>query len=142
MSSVFDIPVEQLIPQRPPFVLVDGIIEHTHDKTISTFTIPDDHILVEEGMLSSYGLIEHMAQSAALRSGYEAHQKKEQPKTGFIGTISNAIIHQLPPVESTITTMVHQTSQILNFIVIDCKAYMKETLLAECSMKIVLMDET
>lgn len=140
MDSRYDIPVEQLIPQRPPFVLVDGIIEHTEDKTISSFTIPADHILVEERALSSYGLIEHMAQSAALRSGYESHQKKEQPKTGFIGTVSNAIIYQLPPAGNRITTVVHQTSQILNFIVIECKAYMQETLLAECSMKIVLMD--
>ena len=35
-----------LIPQRPPFVLVDSIYEHNEREILSGFTVPEGHILV------------------------------------------------------------------------------------------------
>lgn len=136
---MFDIPIEKLIPQRTPFVLVDGIAKHDDSYTTSHFLITEDHVLIEDGKLSAYGLLENMAQTAALRSGYESYVKGEKQATGFIGTITNATIHTLPDAGKEITTIVHQTNQILNFILIDCTAYCNDVILAECSMKIVLM---
>ena len=142
MSEInFDIHVEKLIPQRPPFLLVDKILSHDEHITESVFRIGTDHILIEDGVLSAYGLIENMAQSAALRSGYEAYQNNLKPKTGFIGTITNSNIYLLPSAGSTIRTEVLQTTQIMNIIVIECKCFQDEILLADCSMKIVLMEE-
>ncbi len=138
---MFEIPVERLIPQREPFVLVDKITRHEDDMTTSCFFIPSSHLLIENNRLSAYGLIENMAQSAALRSGYQAYSANDKPKVGFIGTIEKAIIHQLPDSEQTIITEVRQTAQIMNFIVIECRSFLNETLLAECSMKIVLQEE-
>ncbi len=142
MSEInFDIQVVKLIPQRAPFLLVDKILSHDGNITESVFRIDSDHILVEDGVLSAYGLIENMAQSAALRSGYEAYKHNLKPKTGFIGTITNSNIYKLPAVGSTIRTEVIQTTQIMNIIVIECKCFQNEILLADCSMKIVLMEE-
>lgn len=142
MSEInFDIHVEKLIPQRPPFLLVDKILSHDDHITESVFSIGADHILIEDGVLSAYGLIENMAQSAALRSGYEAYKNNLKPKTGFIGTITNSNIYLLPSAGSTIRTEVLQTTQIMNIIVIECKCFQDEILLADCSMKIVLMEE-
>ncbi len=137
----FPIPLDKLIPQRKPFVLVDSITLHQDDLTETSFLIDAGHILVEEGLLSAYGLLENMAQSAAMRSGFEAHNSNKNPKTGFIGTITNANIYQLPSVNTEIRTKVIQTTQIMNIIVIECQSFLKEDKLADCSMKIVLMDE-
>lgn len=137
----FSIPLEILIPQRPPFVLVDNITNHDGEVTESSFYVDPEHILVEDGVLSAYGLLENMAQSAALRSGYEAHIANHKPKTGYIGTITNSNIYSLPAVHTIINTKVIQTTQIMNIIVIECSCFAGEVLLADCSMKIVLMEE-
>lgn len=138
---MFDIPVERLIPQREPFVLVDKITSHKDDLTKTSFFIPSTHLLLENNRLSAYGLIENMAQSAALRSGYQALSANEKPKVGFIGAIEKATIHHLPSSQQTITTEVRQTAQIMNFIIIECSSFLNNTLLSECSMKIVLQEE-
>ncbi|MCO6460009.1 MAG: hypothetical protein J5I59_01290 [Saprospiraceae bacterium] len=138
---MLEILVEHLIPQREPFVLVDGILSHGNDETQSTFTIPADHILIEEGHLSSYGMLEHMAQTAALRSGYEAMTDGQRPKTGFIGTIDKSEIHRLPSIGMTIHTRIRQTASIMNFIVVECNSFAGDQLLATSTMKIVLQDE-
>ena len=137
----YSVPLDDLIPQRPPFVLVDKITNHSGAVTESVFHVDPGHILIEDGVLSAYGLLENMAQSAALMSGYEAHISDKKPKTGYIGTITNSNIYSLPAVNTEINTRVVQTTQIMNIIVIECTAYSGEVLLADCSMKIVLMDE-
>ena len=140
-QQLFNLELNILIPQRAPFVLVDGIIAHESNKTTSVFKVDKDHILIEDGKLSAYGLIENMAQSAALMSGYEAHLSQLKPKTGFIGTITNAHIYDLPSIGEILMTQVIQTTQIMNIIVIECFCFCREIKIAECSMKIVLMEE-
>ena len=58
------------IPQRPPFVMVDEIIDSGEKKTCSKFLIKEDNIFVENGFLKEPGLVENIAQTAAARAGY------------------------------------------------------------------------
>ena len=60
--------IENFIPQKHPFVLMSDIDEWNEKFTIGSFTIPADHILVENGKLTEEGLVEHMAQTAAVSS--------------------------------------------------------------------------
>ena len=140
-QNIFPIALEKLIPQRAPFILVDGIVSHESGITIAQFIINEDHVLIEDGYLSAYGLLENMAQAAALMSGYEAHLEKTIPKTGFIGTITNANIYHLPAPGDVMLTEVIQTTRIMNIIVIECMCHCGDTKLADCSMKIVLMED-
>jgi len=133
--------IQHLIPQKDPFVLVSSCISHDESDTVATFIIPANHVLVEDNRLSPYGLIEHMAQSAAIRSGLAAQMKNEPPPIGFIGTINDAIIHHLPPVGAEIHTTVHQTTALLNIIVIETQCFMSDRLIAQSKMKIVLMGD-
>ncbi len=100
-----------------------------------------ENVLVDSGYFTGYGLIENMAQTAAIRSGIQALHSGEKSKTGFIGTLNNAHIYQLPEVGSELTTTVHQTTQVLNIIVIKATCHCADILIADCQMKIVLMDE-
>jgi predicted hotdog family 3-hydroxylacyl-ACP dehydratase len=58
--------VESLIPQKFPFVMINGISEYSEEHLVSGFTIKDDNIFVHEGIFQASGLIEHQAQSVAL----------------------------------------------------------------------------
>ena len=73
MIPPFDqIPIEYLLPQRPPFVFVDHLLHHEEECTRTSFRIPEQGIFVENGRLATGGLVEQMAQSSAARVGYIA----------------------------------------------------------------------
>ena len=73
----------QLIPQKPPFVMVDSLLEYNEKEGTTGFTIPADNILVENNIFSEPGVIEHMAQSMSLWRGYQGFLSGlDKPKTG------------------------------------------------------------
>src|SRR4051812_18920654 len=102
------------IPQRPPFVLVTELISCNEERTLSSFTIPQLHVLVEEGKLTESGLVENMAQTAACGMGYRGAEGKEVSRVGFIGALKNLKVKRLPPAGSTITTEVRTLHTVMN----------------------------
>ncbi len=66
-----------LIPQRPPIVMVDSFCGIEDNCSYSGLTVTDDNIFCQEGKLQEAGLVEHIAQSAAARIGYIYLQKNE-----------------------------------------------------------------
>ena len=71
--------ITELIPQRPPMVMVDrfeGI--DAEDQSHTSLTVREDNLFVEEGALTECGLIEHMAQSAAARVGWRCREAGEK----------------------------------------------------------------
>ena len=68
----------ELIPQRPPFVLVDEVV-FADDSSIETqFCIQGDHYFSRNGFFHGSGLIENMAQSAAAHAGYLSWVNKQE----------------------------------------------------------------
>ncbi len=128
--------IENFIPQKHPFVLMSDIDEWNEKFTIGSFTIPADHILVENGKLTEEGLVEHMAQTAAVSSGYTSHKNNTPVPVGFIGQIKTLKIHSLPTALSTIKTKMEHIHQVGPISVIQCTCTLNEELLAECEMKI------
>ncbi len=58
------------IPQKPPMVMVDRIVEINDMTTVTAFLIRADNVFVDNGLFREPGLIENIAQSAA--AGMEA----------------------------------------------------------------------
>ncbi|PKD17159.1 FabZ [Salegentibacter salinarum] len=132
----------QLIPQKPPFVMVDSLLEYT-DKTGTTgFTIPEDNILVENSIFSEPGLIEHMAQSMSLWRGYEGFLSGlDKPKTGFIGAIKSVEILELPKAGNKLVTYVEILQEFMNVTSVGARTFDEEgNLLATSEMKTVTVD--
>lgn len=132
----------QLIPQKPPFVMVDSLLEYT-DKTGTTgFTIPADNILVEDSIFSEPGLIEHMAQSMSLWRGYEGFLSGlDKPKTGFIGAIKSVEILELPKAGTKLVTYVEILQEFMNVTSVGARTFDEEgKLLATSEMKTVTVD--
>ena len=74
-----------LIPQRAPIVMVDELLDVYGIVSRSRFTIREENIFVDNGILSECGLIEHIAQSAAERVGYIFKSKNQPIPIGYIG---------------------------------------------------------
>lgn len=131
-----------LIPQKPPFVMVDSLLDYTALTGITGFTIPEDNILVEDGIFSEPGLIEHMAQSMSLHRGYQGFiAGLEKPKTGFIGVIKSVEIIELPKAGMRLKTFVEILHEIMNVTLVTARTE-DETgkLLATSEMKTVTVD--
>ncbi|PRX47397.1 hypothetical protein [Salegentibacter salegens] len=132
----------QLIPQKPPFVMVDSLLEYTEKTGTTGFTIPSDNILVENTIFSEPGLIEHMAQSMSLWRGYEGFLSGlDKPKTGFIGAIKAVEIMELPKAGSKLVTYVEILQEFMNVTSVGARTFDEEgKLLATSEMKTVTVD--
>ena len=88
MISFEQIPIGELLPQRPPFVFVDSLLYYDPTVTRTAFRVPETGLFVEDGCFRTAGLIEHMAQSAAARIGYISRYVLHVPvRIGFIGNV-------------------------------------------------------
>jgi 3-hydroxymyristoyl/3-hydroxydecanoyl-(acyl carrier protein) dehydratase len=130
--------VLKLIPQRPPIVMVDKLISAADGKTVSGFTILADNIFVENGIMQEPGMVENVAQSAALGVGYMCSIKNEKVPLGFIGAVKNLKIYGLPAVGDELKTEIQVDYEVFEATLITGKVYCADKLLAQCEMKIFL----
>ncbi len=131
-----------LIPQKPPFVMVDALFEYTDLTGITGFFIPRDNILVIDDILSEPGIIEHMAQSMSLHRGYQGFLSGLiKPKTGFIGVIKSVEIFELPKAGSKLRTYVEILHEVMNVTSVSARTEDElGTVLALSEMKTVTVD--
>jgi len=134
-----DIPILELIPQRPPFVMVDRLISYDENGFSSKFTIDADNLFAKNGFFKEEGMLENIAQTAAAGAGYGFYTAKEKVKLGYIGAVKNARILQRPKVGCTITTQIKILNKVFNVDIVEGKIFDSENnLLASCEMKIFI----
>jgi len=138
---VKDTAIHALIPQRPPFVLVDAFVFTDEHQTYSLFKIPPGHLLVEHGVLTEGGLVENIAQTAAARMGYLCRLEDKPVPVGYIGAVQQLEIHGLPQAGDEIKTDITVTNQVFNVTLITGRVHLGERLLAQCDMKIFLSNQ-
>ncbi len=132
--------ISNLIPQRPPMVMVDEVLEASETKIISRFNISPENVLCEGDFLGEAGIVENIAQTSAAGVGLSMAEKDEnaEPPIGFIGALKNLMIYKLPKVNSAIQTEVTLLHRIMDASVIEGKVFQEGNLIAECEMKIFL----
>jgi len=128
--------VIKMIPQGPPFVMIDKLISTDEVITESGFFIEADNVLCNDGYFSASGLTENIAQTAAVRAGYVALKNNIKPNIGFIGAIKKLKIHRLPSVGQHIETRIEVKNRVLNFSLITGHVFCSGELMAECEMRI------
>ncbi len=131
--------VTGLIPQRHPFVMIDRLVYADEKRLESSLHISEDNILTENGVFSEAGLIENIAQSAAMHAGYMAAGKKEKTPGGMIGGVKNLAIQRLPQSGNKIKTEIIIEHEIMNAKVIRGIVSIEEKVIAECEMKVFLL---
>lgn len=130
------------IPQRPPFVMVDQLFEVTENAVESGFTIKKNNQLVEGGKFQASGLIENMAQTCALFAGYRAHEMGKEAPVGFIASVKDVAIQQLPEVGESIITHIEIVNELMNMQI--ARAVVKNQeheILAGCELRIFIKED-
>lgn len=128
----------KFIPQRPPIVMVDKLISAEDKKTISGLHITANNIFVENNHLQEPGIIENIAQSAALGVGYMCQLKNEKVPIGFIGAVSNLKVFSLPEVNTELRTEIQVDYEVFDATLISSKVFCNEEVIARAEMKIFL----
>jgi predicted hotdog family 3-hydroxylacyl-ACP dehydratase len=135
------LPVENiipLIPQKPPFVMVGKLLSTDELHTRSSFTIEPGNVFVKDGIFQEAGLMENIAQTAALRAGYVAKSENKPVAVGYIGAVSNFEIFDLPKTGDEIETGIWVENQIFDVTVLSGKVWHNGNLLAQCEMKLFI----
>jgi len=133
--------LERLLPHRDPFVMVDTLRYYDEDQLESSFTIPEDNLLVENSFFSEAGLIENMAQSIALHTGYKGYLSKLPAREGYIAAIKNVKITKLPKVNQTINTKVTIIYAALEMSQVAISIFLDTEVIAEATMSTMLKKE-
>lgn len=132
------ISVAELLPQKYPFVMVDTLIHYTETSIQSGYTIRPTNIFAEEGVFLEGGIIEHMAQSVALHTGYQYFLKNEPAPVGYIGSINNVSIQRLPAVGETLITRVEILQEFMGITLVAVETFVNDLPVASGKMKTVL----
>lgn len=126
------------IPQRPPAVMVDTLWEVTDDGSVSGLTVAEDNIFCRGGILEDCGVLEHIAQSAALRIGYLFVSRGEEVPLGFIGSIGRTAIHFLPRTGEKVRTRIRVEQEVFGITLLTAESRVGGRLAAECEMKVAV----
>ena len=131
--------IGHLIPQKFPFVMVDTLVSFSKTVVIAEFTIKKENLFLLNDELSETGLIENMAQTVALHTGYDFFLRGEEAPTGYIGSIKKIEIEKLPKIGETITTKVNILQEFLGITLVEIEVFDKNKgIIASGQMKTVI----
>lgn len=128
------------IPQKPPMVMVDRIVEIKDKTTVTSFIIKPDNVFCEDGFFREPGLIENMAQTAAAGVGYKPGIVAGEPPLGFIGGIRDLKIRTFPKVGQEIITTVTVAHEVFDATIVKGVVQLDGEPIAECELKIFLIN--
>ena len=139
MSPFDKIAIGGILPQREPFLFVDRLVRYDDQGTVTAFTVPSEHLLVEDGHLTASGILENMAQSSAARIGYLCKYILHVPvRIGYIGAIRKFRVHRLPAVGETLTTTIIFREDVFGITLTDAVVRVGTEIIAEASLKTAL----
>jgi len=125
-----------LIPQRPPFMMVDKILSCDDTDAVTEFLVRQDNILLDGNKLSSAGIVENMAQSCAARMGCVNLLHNRPIKLGFIGEIKNLKINRQPMLNDHLITEVHILMDVFDMTLASVYTKVNGEVIAEARMKL------
>ncbi len=130
--------VENLIPQKFPFVMVNSISEYSDEHLVSGFTIKEENIFVHEEVFQASGLIEHQAQSVALHTGYKFYLLGKEAPTGYIGAIKTFQAETLPKIGDQLVSEVKIINEMMGVTLVQISTKVNNQVIATSEMKTVV----
>ena len=132
-----DIDILELLPQRPPFVMVDHLTDYSETQSTCCLLVRNDNVFLEKGCLAPEGLIEHIAQTCAARLGYyNCYILKTGVRLGFIGEVKDLNILRLPREGELIETTITVMQEIFDVTLVTAEVHVGTEVIATTRLKI------
>lgn len=130
--------ISHLIPQKAPFEMVDTLLDFSKTSVTSSFTIKDNNLFVVEGQFTEEGLVENMAQTVALHTGFSYFIEGKPAPTGYIGNIKTIEVFKLPSVQDTLTTTANILHEFMGVTMVEVTVKLGDVEVAKGEMKTVI----
>lgn len=134
-------PVQTLIPQQQPFVMIGELISCSGIAAIASYTIPADNVMVTDGVFSEGGLLENMAQTAAAHAGARSVAEQKPVQKGYIAAVRSFDVHRLPLAGTRIDTEIRVDDQAGDVTMVSGRIECAGELIASCRMTVVTAAE-
>jgi 3-hydroxyacyl-[acyl-carrier-protein] dehydratase len=128
--------ITKYIPQRHPIVMVHALVEADDIHAVTEFEIESENVFLSEGFFAEPGLVENIAQTAAMHVGYQCSLKNIPIPIGYIAAVKDLKILTLPKLNSRISTTVTITNKVLDVTVVEGRVEQEGNLLCSCEMRI------
>lgn len=137
--NIPDIDILRIIPQLPPFVMVDKLLSVSENSAATEFLIDKDVVFVEAGKMNAAGIVENIAQTCAAGLGYmNVVLAKNNVMIGFLAAIRDMVFHRLPEVGEKLTTKITILENVYSMTIVEGEVYIEEEQIARGSMKIFI----
>lgn len=130
--------VQELLPQKAPFAMVDALYFYSEEKITAGLTVTSDNLFTEKDHFTAPGLIEHMAQTVALYTGYQYYLLEKEAPAGYIGSIKKVEIFELPKLQDSLKTTATIIAEFMGVTMVKISCECKGQVIAESEMKTVL----
>ena len=132
--------MRELIPQRPPFVMIDKMLSFDMTVTTTQLEVRADNVFCVDGRLSTEGMMENIAQTCAARMGYINLCNNASVKIGVIGSVSNYEVFRTPKIGEVIVTSIEVVEELFQITMVKAFVRCGDETIAQANMKIALMD--
>lgn len=133
--------IYSIIPQRPPMVMIDALVQCDRADTVTRYTVKDECVLNDGDCLAAEGIAENIAQTCAARIGYLNLQAGETVRLGYIGAIKDFVVTCRPHIGQTIETTVTVKEEIFGITLVDAAVTTPDgSPMATATMKIALSE--
>ena len=130
----------ELIPQRPPIVMVDLLRNVTDSGAETGLLIQENNLFVHDGQFCEPGLIEHIAQSAAAFAGFKGYAAGEKPRLGYIGELKRFIFYARPSAGQRLSTTLRVLGEAGGITLMSAETRVGDEFVVEGQMKIFLAE--
>jgi len=132
------IDVLTLLPQRPPFVMIDMLTYFDMQVTTTQMTVSRDNLFMEEsGILNPCAMVENIAQTCAARLGYiNCYIYKRGLRLGFIGGIKNLKVIRPVRLGETLTTTIEVMEEVMQLTLVNATIRVDDEVVMTAEMKI------
>jgi len=130
--------LQELLPHRAPMVMIDCLYDFSEKTVAAGLSVREDHIFVEGGILLEAGIIEHMAQSIALHTGYSFYIQQKTAPIGYLGTIKSISINSFPRVGDKLLTKATILQEFMGVTLVSIETFVGEQQIAQAEIKSVI----
>lgn len=139
-SSAFlrSIDVHQLLPQQDPFVMVGHMVAFDGLTTTTETPVTSDCLFVDdEGVLSTEGMIENVAQTCAVHIGYVGkYIEHRDVVVGVVGAISGLKAYGQPCVGDVLVTTITVEQEVFGITLVSAKVECGGHIMLTTAMKL------
>lgn len=136
------IDVHTLLPQQEPFVMIGSLTGYDGENVETETAIKPENIFVDNGQMSTAGMIENIAQTCAARIGYvNKYILKKGVQIGVIGAVRKMKVLAHPKAGTTITTHVQILEELMGMTLALATVTCNGELLTKAQIKLAVRNE-